>query len=473
MKVYVFTGPTLSAEEARAELDAIYLPPVAQGDLYRASLERPVAIGIIDGYFERVPAVWHKEILAAMSQGIHVFGSASMGALRAAELATFGMEGIGAIYEAFAANALEDDDEVAVAHGAAEEGYRALSEAMVNIRSSLQAAVAAGALTEAARAALARIAKGLFYAERTWPHLLQRGLAEGLPKGEVDALLAFLPAGRVNQKRLDAIAMLRAMRARLEAGAEPKQVRYHFQHTEAWEQARRAAGRQALGSAGARPADGAGEEVAPHDALVEELLVAGVYARVRGGAMTRALALEMARQHNLHVSPEGLRDAAESLCVERGLRDEHELRRWAREQRVDDLERFLHDEAQRRWAEAMFEPEAAEAIPDTLRVSGEQAAFAARALDKQRALASSGTMHPTLADVGLAEADLFRWYFEERLGGAVPADLALYARAAGFDDVDAMRRIVLRELLYVRWAGSDGRAPAPSRRSARSGPGAP
>ena len=85
MNCIVFTGPTISPAEARAELDALYLPPVAQGDVYRAALRRPKAIGIIDGYFERVPAVWHKEILWAMAKGIHVLGSASMGALRAAD----------------------------------------------------------------------------------------------------------------------------------------------------------------------------------------------------------------------------------------------------------------------------------------------------------------------------------------------------------------------------------------------------
>src|SRR4051794_12155361 len=123
MTVFVFTGPTLSPEAARAELDAAYLPPVSQGDVYRVALQRPWAIGIIDGYFERVPAVWHKEILWAMSRGIHVFGSASMGALRAAELAPFGMVGIGEIFEAYQSGTLEDDDEVAVAHGYAETGY--------------------------------------------------------------------------------------------------------------------------------------------------------------------------------------------------------------------------------------------------------------------------------------------------------------------------------------------------------------
>ncbi|MGH9643732.1 MAG: TfuA-like protein, partial [Terriglobales bacterium] len=70
MSVYVFVGPTLPSDQARAELDAIYLPPASEGDVYRVACRKPQAIGIIDGYFECVPAVWHKEILWSMAQGI-------------------------------------------------------------------------------------------------------------------------------------------------------------------------------------------------------------------------------------------------------------------------------------------------------------------------------------------------------------------------------------------------------------------
>ena len=70
---------------------------MSQGDVYRATLDQVQTIAIIDGYFDRVPAVWHKEILWALNMGIRVIGAASMGAIRAAELAPFGMEGVGRI----------------------------------------------------------------------------------------------------------------------------------------------------------------------------------------------------------------------------------------------------------------------------------------------------------------------------------------------------------------------------------------
>lgn len=127
----LFAGPSLAGVHVSSMKGIDQRPPVRQGDVYLATLEQPSAIGIIDGYFEGVPSVWHKEILWAMSQGIAVLGASSMGALRAAELDTFGMIGIGSIYRAYRDGQLEDDDEVALVHGPQELGYHALSVAMV------------------------------------------------------------------------------------------------------------------------------------------------------------------------------------------------------------------------------------------------------------------------------------------------------------------------------------------------------
>jgi hypothetical protein len=235
MTICIFTGPTLREAEVREHLDAIVLPPAAQGDVYLAALSKPTAIGIIDGYFERVPSVAHKEILWAMSNGVHVVGAASMGALRAAELSLFGMEGVGAVYGAYARGELDADDEVAVAHASREEGYRPLSEAMVNVRATLEAAETLGVIPATTRERIVAIAKELFYPSRCYPILLRRAMEEGLPAEHIEALRRFLPDGRVDRKRLDALDLLRVMRGRFSSGAAPKRVRYHFEPTDAWE----------------------------------------------------------------------------------------------------------------------------------------------------------------------------------------------------------------------------------------------
>lgn len=239
MNAYVFVGPTVTVADAARELQAHYLPPASEGDVYRAALQSPKAIGIIDGYFQSVPAVRHKEILWAMSRGIHVFGSSSMGALRAAELAAFGMEGIGQVFEWYQAGTLEDDDEVAIAHGPAQTGFFVASEAMVNIRPTLQRANSAGVISAGLRLSMENIAKSLFYADRTYSLILRCALQQGAPEDEVSALRDWLRNGRVDQKRDDALSMLRTMRERLARGLEPKKVIYTFEHTTMWDAVRK------------------------------------------------------------------------------------------------------------------------------------------------------------------------------------------------------------------------------------------
>ena len=243
MSAVVFIGPTLSTSDARAVLEASYLPPVAQGDVVEAALVPGTrAIGIVDGYFERTPSVWHKEILWAMARGVHVFGSASMGALRAAELHPFGMEGVGTIYRAFATGELEDDDEVAVAHGPEEHGFLGTSEALVNVRATLAAAMAAGVIGAGTHRRVVDSAKAMFYPDRVYPRILDTARAGGADTAEIEALARFVVTGRVDAKRDDALDMLRTMRRRLDEGLEPKKVTYTFQCNRSFHRVLEAAG---------------------------------------------------------------------------------------------------------------------------------------------------------------------------------------------------------------------------------------
>jgi hypothetical protein len=261
----VFVGPTLPRTEAAKILRATYLPPAAQGDVLRVGRERPFAIGIIDGYFERMPAVWHKEILWAMAEGIHVFGAASMGALRAAELDAFGMCGVGAVFEAYRSGALEDDDEVAVAHGNASTGYRLASEAMVNIRATLGAAEREGVVAPELRRRMEAWAKELFYPDRSYARILALALQEGVSREEVDRLREYISAKRVDRKRADAIAMLEAMKECRRQGLPAARPAFSLAHTAVWDDlVRWAEGQPSLlpSAARLRPSRaGAGERV--------------------------------------------------------------------------------------------------------------------------------------------------------------------------------------------------------------------
>lgn len=442
MTVVVFVGPSVAVEDAQRVLDAVYRPPAAQGDVYRAARQRPHAIGLVDGYFERVPAVFHKEILWAMSQGVHVFGSASMGALRAAELAAFGMQGVGRIFEAYRDGRLEADDEVAVAHAGDEDRHVALSEAMVNIRATLAAASQAQVIGDPTHDGLVEVAADLFYPDRSYPAVLRRGRERGLAGGELDALERWLPAGRVDQKRADALEMLAALREHAAAAqGRPKTVTFSFEHTDLWDRVQRAS---------AAPTATDGHEPQPSlSRILEELALAGGYARVWQEAAARVLALEESRRRGAGVQDEALAATAIGFRRRHGLFDPEDVTAWLADNGLDhgEFERLLRDEVRVRGVLEAKEAEITSAVADVVRLRGDFARLAARARDKHQALDAGGLDHPAVDDV--SDDELMSWYFHRRLGRAVPADVDAFARRAGFANLAAFRQALRRERAFA------------------------
>ncbi|HEV8390910.1 MAG TPA: TfuA-like protein [Dongiaceae bacterium] len=234
MSIVIFAGPSIARADATAP-GVEFLPPAAEGDIYRAARQGPRAIGLIDGYFEAQPAVWHKEILWAMSEGIHVFGASSMGALRAAELWSFGMVGVGVIFRAYRRGVLIDDAEVAVVHGPAEIGFPSLNEALVNVRATLAHARARGVLSTAERRAVLAAAASIFYKDRTWDRILAASVESGLASDQAARLKAWLKTGTVDLKRRDARALIRLVTQRDPDLKRPLQATFAFETTTFWQ----------------------------------------------------------------------------------------------------------------------------------------------------------------------------------------------------------------------------------------------
>ena len=371
MRVIVFTGPTIWPADVRHVIEAECLPPAAQGDVYRAALRRPNAIGIIDGFFETVPSVWHKEILWAMAEGIHVFGSASMGALRAAELAHFGMIGVGATFEAYRDGVLEDDDEVAVAHGPTEDTFRFCSDAMVNIRATLAKARADGVLRAESHDALLRLTKALHYPDRSWARVLEVACAEGIPADELELFRRWLPGGAVDRKREDALAMLGAMRDFLAGNPGPAQVSYVFEETLYWEEFVRAS--REAGPASHGTADSMVLNELAADA--EELL------RAESAALGWLLATERSRADGRSPEAAALLEASREFCSRHGLTDPAGVSEWQRENGCagEEVEHLLEARASVVEA-ARLAPAALEtALLDYLRWTGDYATLLDRA----------------------------------------------------------------------------------------------
>jgi hypothetical protein len=435
--IYVFLGPTLAEKDARAELDAVYLPPAAAGDVYRLWRRHPRAIGIVDGYLAHVPAVWHKEIMWVMEHGVHVFGAGGLGALRAAELDSFGMRGTGWIYQAFREGTLDRDDEVAVRYAAAADGYRPLSEAMVNIRRTVGAAEHQGIISAATRDALVATAAALFYRDRTWPDLLRAVAAQADPD-ELGALRRWLPAGRIDQQAADAAAMLREMRGYLAAGPAPQQVSWTMSDTAMWEVAKRRADAVPPGGAAA-------SSPLMAERLLDEIRLLGpdAFDAACCRSLLRVLAAGFAQREGVTIGRDKLDEAVAEFRISRNLEQDTELTRFlaGSELPAEDFERLIVTNEMVRWACGQAEPGALGEFLDDLRLSGKYTELASRARAKMDSSARSG------APAG--EQAAIAWYFAERRGTAIPDDLPGFARSCGFPDEQAFRTAVQLEYRYV------------------------
>ncbi len=442
MDVVVFTGPTLNPADARVELNAEFLPPVAQGDVYLAARRRPSVIGIIDGYFDRVPAVWHKEILWAMSQGIYVFGSASMGALRAVELAPFGMIGVGSVFMDFHMGALEDDDEVAIIHGPKEGGYRCLSDAMVNIRATVRAALRDEVIDTMTADTLTKIAKGLLYPDRTFKHICVQAIEQGVRREVIQPFLDWLPDGAVNRKRLDALGMLRAIKQFLDLDPGPFRPDFQFYHTDAWEAARK----RSLQVRHPRIAES-------HESLseiLEDLKIHNEYRSLERTAAARLLALEQAASLGIKANPEAVQRQVDRFRVEHDLAFPEAFSNWLVEQQLDDSDatyRFFSDEAAIERVMMVYSQEVPQSIIDELRASGKYGEVLRRIEHKNEVL-QEGLAELNLRELNLTETGLWAWYFPNVLGVPLPDDIEAHGISAGFRDIVSFRAAALREYSF-------------------------
>lgn len=208
-RIIVFLGPSLDLNAAEKILTAEYRPPAKRGDLLRAAEEGATIIGLIDGVFHQESAVAHREILAAVKKGVMVVGASSMGALRAAEMDTLGMVGIGEVYRMYKSGELISDDEVALVFDP--ETGLSLSEPLINIRFTLREAERQGIITPQDHAILLSKARSIFYPQRTYPKIVSSA-GDSLDAHTQKRFLAWALDHAVDQKRQDAIGALEYIR---------------------------------------------------------------------------------------------------------------------------------------------------------------------------------------------------------------------------------------------------------------------
>lgn len=215
IKVIVYTGLSLPFDEAKSILDSTedvnveYKRPIKRGDLSLALKENPDIIAIIDGVFHQSSAVGHKEILKVIKNGVKVYGASSMGALRASELDSLGMVGVGYVYNQYATGEVDSDDDVAVMLDS--DTLEALSEPLINMKYVFTEAVKESIISESEKDELINIAKKTYYPQRNYAKTLSDSSLDNDTKSRLIDFIRTSP----NIKKEDAKELLKTIKNEL------------------------------------------------------------------------------------------------------------------------------------------------------------------------------------------------------------------------------------------------------------------
>jgi len=202
----VFVGPSLGRDRVAELTNAKIADPIRRGDL--ALFPNCDKFLILDGEFGQNLSVSPKEILRLLDARKLVIGAASMGALRASELDSFGMLGIGWVYRRFARCSVRRDDDVALIYSPLDFVPRTIP--VVNVEYWMETLRRQGTVTRLDAAAVVRVARKVFFTDRTEQKLVQ-ALRTSFGDERVDYLLTKTAGDIPDVKAMDAEVAIRAL----------------------------------------------------------------------------------------------------------------------------------------------------------------------------------------------------------------------------------------------------------------------
>ena len=211
-KPVIFLGPSLSREKARKILDADYRLPAKKGDLLQLILKEVDIVGLVDGYFlQDYPPTPIEVYNLVRKKNVKVFGSSSLGALRAVELGKYGMIGIGKIFRLFRDGILEADDEVAVTF-TDYTNYK--SEALIDIRYNLFLAQKYKIIDNRTGRSILKVSKQTYFPYRTYEDILDKcKLKYPEINSQVESFRGYILNNKKSLKERDAVRLLKHIKS--------------------------------------------------------------------------------------------------------------------------------------------------------------------------------------------------------------------------------------------------------------------
>lgn len=200
-RAIVYLGPSMPLEDARQIIEGDYRAPIRRGDL--TGVAPGTVVAMIDGIFEQNLSVSPSEVQNAVARGVVIFGGASMGALRAAEVP--GVIGVGQVFKWYRDGVITRDDEVALLF--AESPCRALTVPAVSVRFAVGRLCRLGTIDQELGNSLISVALQIPYKERTYQAILEA--AGVLGRRDSGDLIRMLEAHDIKYR--DAQAVLEAV----------------------------------------------------------------------------------------------------------------------------------------------------------------------------------------------------------------------------------------------------------------------
>lgn len=434
-KVLIYAGPSLdygTIAEQLPDCEVIVKGPVRHGDFSTDLLEcEPSHVLIIEGLFHQNLSVWHKEIVWALQMpGIKgIYGAASMGALRAADLAPYGMIGCGRIFRWFYEGITFKEADVASAYGLRTDANvisSALTVPMVNVYGALLKALEDGVIDEGTAEYFVRQERAVHWTQRTLRHM--------------DPNLAKL-IEQHDQKKIDALELLCTFR-KLEP--EPGATKLGIEALSGLFTAQFERDRSV--NVGGRPV-----KLQDLDAFV--MLHDQEYDQHSANADYRILALMLADIYRITLSYTELDTEWQRFNVRMNLRSLEEHNQWLKDNHVNarELVRILSDEVRlRKLRRALMVRSGprrhTQRLLDYLKLNRNYTYWANAAAAHEELIAQKGG-EESLELGGETNVAILLNQHARKAGLTIPTSLGEYVREAGFGTVRELMVALSRDKL--------------------------
>ena len=179
--------------------------------LFQLIFNETKIVGLIDGYFlQDYPPTPIEVYNLVKKKKTKVYGSSSLGALRAVELSKYGMIGVGKIFKLFRNGILDSDDEVAVTFTDYSD-YK--SEALIDIRYNLFLAQKMKVIDKEVKRIILRVSKQTYFPYRTYTDILDK-CKQKYPDYnlQIEKFSEYIQSNRKSLKEDDAVLLLKRIK---------------------------------------------------------------------------------------------------------------------------------------------------------------------------------------------------------------------------------------------------------------------